>query len=172
MKKVRNLILCAAVLLAAVGVFLALTKGKEGGEKELLIDLTADKIAGISRTDEAGNTISFRREEGTWICETDPSAALDQAEMNTLCAGMTGIAVFQKITDVKDLKQYGLDPPAVSLTVTDVSGKEITVAIGDNNDSAGVVYALRDGDGGCVYAVTPSIKTAAQKELADLTENL
>ena len=108
--------------------------------------------------------------------------------MNTLCAGMTGIAVFRTMEDVEDLSQYGLDIPAVTITVTDVSGNEITVALGNNNDSAGVIYAVREGDRGCVYAsagviyavregdrgcvyaVTPSIRTAVQKKLGDLAE--
>ena len=54
--------------------------------------------------------------------------------------------------------------------VTDISGNEITVALGNNNDSAGVIDAVREGDRGCVYAVTPSIRTAVQKKLGDLAE--
>ena len=90
--------------------------------------------------------------------------------MNTLCAGMTGITVFQTMEDVKDLVKYGLDPPAVTIKVTDLSGNVTTVALGDSNDSAGVLYAVRDGDKGTVYAVTPSIGTAVQKNLEDLME--
>ena len=61
MKKVRNLILCAAMLLAAVGICFALTRGKkQSGKKEMLIDLTADKIAGISWTDADGKTLQIR----------------------------------------------------------------------------------------------------------------
>ena len=171
MKKVRNLLLCAALLLAAAAICFALTKGqKQSGKKEMLIDLTADKIAGISWTDADGKTLSFIREDGRWICKTDPSAVLDQTEMNTLCAGMTGITVFQTMEDVKDLVKYGLDPPAVTITVTDLSGNVTTVALGDSNDSAVVLYAVRDGDEGTVYAVTPSIGTAVQKNLEDLME--
>ena len=40
----------------------------------------------------------------------------------------------------------------------------------DINDAAGVVYAVREGDEGYVYAVTPSIRTAVQKKLEDLVE--
>ena len=169
MKKIRNLILCAALLLAAVGIFFVLQKRQnDSGKKEMLIDLTADKIAGISWTDADGETLAFQREEGKWISKTDPSAVLDQKEMNTVAAGVTGIAVFQTMENVKDLSQYGLDSPAVTVAVTDLSGNVITIEIGDNNDSAGVVYVLRDGDKGRVYAVTPSIRTAVQKKLEDL----
>lgn len=170
MKKTRNLLLCAALLLAAIGMCFALTREqKSSGKKEMLIDLTADKIAGISWTDDNGETLTFQREDGNWICKTDPTAVLDQSEMNTLCAGMTGIAIFQTLMDVEDLTQYGLDPPAVTVTVIDLSGNGITVALGDSNDSAGVVYAVREGDEDRVYAVTPSIRTAVQKKLGDLT---
>ena len=173
MKKVRNLLLCAALLLTAVGICFALTRGqKHSGKKEMLIDLTADKVAGIGWTDADGENLTFQREDGKWICKTDPSVMLDQTEMNTLCAGLTGIAVFQTMEDVKDLTQYGLDPPAVTITVTDLSGNVITAALGNSNDSAGVVYAVRDGDEGRVYAVTPSIRTAVQKKLGDLTETV
>lgn len=171
MNKIRNLRLCAGLLLVAIGIFFALTNGQKVSRKrELLIDLTADKIAGISWTDENGETLSFQREDGNWICKSDPSVELDQTEMNTLCAGMTGIAVFRTMEDVEDLSQYGLDIPAVTITVTDISGNEITVALGNNNDSAGVIYAVREGDRGCVYAVTPSIRTAVQKKLGDLAK--
>ena len=84
MNKIRNLRLCAGLLLVAIGIFFALTNGQKVSRKrELLIDLTADKIAGISWTDENGETLSFQREDGNWICKSDPSVELDQTEMNT-----------------------------------------------------------------------------------------
>ena len=62
MNKIRNLRLCAGLLLVAIGIFFALTNGQKVSRKrELLIDLTADKIAGISWTDENGETLSFQR---------------------------------------------------------------------------------------------------------------
>ena len=106
MNKIRNLRLCAGLLLVAIGIFFALTNGQKVSRKrKLLIDLTADKIAGISWTDENGETLSFQREDGNWIFIPDPSVKLDQIEMNTLCAGMTVIAVFRTMEDVEDLSQ-------------------------------------------------------------------
>ena len=41
--------------------------------------------------------------------------------------------------------------------------------IGDNNETAGSVYAIYEGEPDTVYSVQPSIKAAVEKKLSDFT---
>ena len=82
---------------------------------------------------------------------------------------MTGVSVYQMIPDVTDLAPYGLDEPVYKISVTDRDGTTTTVLIGDNNETAGSVYAIYEGEPDTVYSVQPSIKAAVEKKLSDFT---
>ena len=94
---------------------------------------------------------------------------MDQEAANLLASGMTGVSVYQVIPDVTDLSRYGLDAPAYRISVTDRDGSTTTVLIGDNNETAGSVYAVYEGETGTVYSVQPSIKAAVEKKLSDFS---
>lgn len=170
MKK-QIMVLAGAVILLAVlvGVYFGI-RGKSGKEeaKEMLLDLTADRIQGISWTPEGGETLSFHRVDGEWSYDGDKEFRVDQSKMNTVCSGVTGITVYQTMEEVTDLAQYGLDTPEYMLNVTDTEGKTTEIAIGADNGAVSYLYVYKDGDSSKVYAVMASLKTSIAKQLSEL----
>lgn len=130
-----------------------------------LITLTADEISKMSWTPAGGNTLSFTRTDGTWACDTDSTVDLDQDKVNTAAAGLTGISIYQTMNNVTDPSQYGLDAPSYTLTVTDTSGNETTVEIGNSNSTAGSVYACLGTDTSTVYSVASSLQTTVAETI-------
>lgn len=174
-KKMTVLLFALGVLCVLTGVFFLVKSRSAAYEEEqkvhydTLIDLTANKIAKIEWENSDGEKISFARGSGEWKYEYDESITVDQEKANLLASGMTGVSVYQVIPDVKDLAPYGLDAPAYRISVTDRDGAVTTVLIGDNNETAGSVYALYEGVTDTVYSVQPSIKAAVEKKLSDFT---
>ena len=176
MKKKMTVLFCAiGVLCVLSGVFF-LVKSRSAAYEEsqkthydTLIDLTANNIARIEWETSDGGKLAFARESGVWKYEYDESLQVDQEAVNLLSSGMTGVSVYQVIPDVADLAHYGLDAPAYKISVTDRDGKTTTVLIGDNNETAGSVYAAYEGEPDTVYSVQPSIKAAVEKKLSDFT---
>ena len=174
-KKMTVLLFALGVLCVLTGVFFLVKSRSAAYEEEqkvhydTLIDLTANKIAKIEWENSDGEKFAFVRGSGEWKYEYDESITVDQEKANLLASGMTGVSVYQVIPDVKDLAPYGLDAPAYRISVTDRDGTVTTVLIGDNNETAGSVYALYEGETDTVYSVQPSIKAAVEKKLSDFT---
>ena len=174
-KKMTVLLFALGVLCVLTGVFFLVKSRSAAYEEEqkvhydTLIDLTANKIAKIEWENSDGEKFAFVRGSGEWKYEYDESITVDQEKANLLASGMTGVSVYQVIPDVKDLAPYGLDAPAYRISVTDRDGAVTTVLIGDNNETAGSVYALYEGVTDTVYSVQPSIKAAVEKKLSDFT---
>ena len=174
-KKMTVLLAALGVLCVLTGVFF-LVKSRSAAYEEsqktsydTLFDLTANKIARIEWETADGEKLAFARESGEWKYEYDETLSVDQEAVNLLSSGMTGVSIYQVIPDVTDLAPYGLDVPVYRISVTDRDGNTTTALIGDNNETAGSVYAAFEGDNGTVYSVQPSIKAAVEKKLSDFT---
>ena len=174
-KKMTVLLIALGVLCVLTGVFI-LVKNRSAAYEEsqkpkydTLFDLTANKIARIEWETSDGEKFAFARESGEWKYEYDEAVTVDQEKANLLASGMTGVSVYQVIPDVTDLAPYGLDAPVYKISVTDREGNTTNVLIGDNNETAGSVYALYEGETDTVYSVQPSIKAAVEKKLSDFT---
>jgi hypothetical protein len=172
-KKMTVLLFALGVLCVLTGVFFLVKSRSAAYEEEqkvnydTLIDLTANKIARIEWETSDGEKLAFAREGGEWKYEYDEALKVDQEKANLLASGMTGVSVYQVIPDVTDLAPYGLDAPVYKISVTDRDGTTTTVLIGDNNETAGSVYAIYEGEPDTVYSVQPSIKAAVEKKLSD-----
>ena len=174
-KKMTVLLAALGVLCVLTGVFF-LVKSRSAAYEEsqktsydTLFDLTANKIARIEWETADGEKLAFARESGEWKYEYDETLSVDQEAVNLLSSGMTGVSIYQVIPDVTDLAPYGLDVPVYRISVTDRDGNTTTALIGDNNETAGSVYAAFEGDNDTVYSVQPSIKAAVEKKLSDFT---
>ena len=171
MKRKITVLIGAVVLLAVlIGVYY-MVKGhsaKEEESKETIIDLTADRIQAISWTPKGGKALSFRRVDGQWSYDGDPAFKVDQTAMNTVCSGVTGVAVNQVMEDVSDLGQYGLEEPEYKLEVTDTEGNKDVLYLGDDNEAVNSLYVMKEGDDKTVYSVMASLKSAVAKQLSEL----
>ncbi len=176
MKKIKVLAAAATVLALLIGVFFLVSWRAKVREKEqqvrydTLFDLTAEKISRIAWKTADGKEYAFARKDSTWTYEFDDAFAVNQDAVNLLSSGMTGVSVYQTMEKVTDLAQYGLDTPAYTVSVTDRDGKTVTALIGNNNETAGSVYAMYENDPATVLSVQPSIKSALGKTLGDFEQ--
>ena len=134
-RKVRSrqrrslLVVLAAVLAILTGAWFALARSgavRENGMDgmEVLTDLTADRIAGIRYQAAGSEPVAFTRVDGRWQLAggAEQAAAIDQVAVSALASSLTGVRLYRTITDVTDLKQYGLDKPRYQVEITDTSG--------------------------------------------------
>jgi|GEM_PF-4470380 len=188
-KKQKTALAAAGILLLVqilIYAFLTLSVGKSGGEtKELLIEGTAEEIAGIAYRAPDGTTLSFFLKEGKWMlnaeeCDLSGLAAEDlpgngdpsswnirQEAVRILVSGVTGIAVRQVIEKPSDPGQYGLDDPFTEVRILRKDGTETTLTISDTAESSRAVYVLRDGDAGKVYVCIPALRENFEKTISD-----
>ena len=167
---------------------------------EVLTDLTADQIAGIYYQAAGSGPVAFTRINGQWHLAggadqaaalggspsdqavalggspSDQAAALkddaiDQAAVSALASSLTGVRLYQTITDVTDLKQYGLDRPQYQVEITDTSGNVTRITVGAYNETAGKLYCLLGDDRETVYAVSPALAGSLTKTADGYSKN-
>ena len=199
-RKVRSrqrrslLVVLAAVLAILTGAWFALARSgavRENGTDgiEVLTDLTADQIAGIYYQAAGSGPVAFTRINGQWHLAggADQAAALggspsdqavalkddaiDQAAVSALASSLTGVRLYQTITDVTDLKQYGLDRPQYQVEITDTSGNVTRITVGAYNETAGKLYCLLGDDRETVYAVSPALAGSLTKTADGYSKN-
>lgn len=199
-RKVRSrqrrslLVVLAAVLAILTGAWFALARSgavRENGMDgmEVLTDLTADQIAGIRYQAAGSEPVAFTRVDGRWQLaggaeqaaalmdsSNDQTAtlkddAIDQVAVSALASSLTGVRLYRTITDVTDLKQYGLDEPRYQVEITDTSGAVTRITVGAYNETAGKLYCLLGDDRETVYAVSPALAGSLTKTADEYRRN-
>lgn len=167
---------------------------------EVLTDLTADRIAGIRYQAAGSEPVAFTRVDGRWQLaggaeqaaalvdsSNDQAAALkdgsaeqtatlkddaiDQVAVSALASSLTGVRLYRTITDVTDLKQYGLDEPRYQVEITDTSGAVTRITVGAYNETVGKLYCLLGDDRETVYAVSPALAGSLTKTADEYRRN-
>ena len=97
--------------------------------------------------------------------------AIDQVAVSALASSLTGVRLYRTITDVTDLKQYGLDEPRYQVEITDTSGAVTRITVGAYNETAGKLYCLLGDDRETVYAVSPALAGSLTKTADEYKRN-
>ena len=97
--------------------------------------------------------------------------AIDQVAVSALASSLTGVRLYRTITDVTDLKQYGLDKPRYQVEITDTSGAVTRITVGAYNETAGKLYCLLGDDRETVYAVSPALAGSLTKTADEYRRN-
>lgn len=147
-KLLRLLLLAgaAALLIAAYLVWSALSsRARDTGETVLF---QASDIVEI-QSSYAGEEQAFIKEQGVWVLKSDAAFPLNTAYIGDMEEALSSLVATGKL-ESEDLTEYGLAVPAFEITAKTASGDEFTCAVGNENNTADVVY-LRTG--GSVYTV-------------------
>lgn len=149
MKKSTLILLLVAV---GLGVFVYFYEYK-GGEKREQAEADRKKIFQFKEEDisrlsinRAGETLTFERRDNDWVMTQPITTKADQSNLSSLITNLTTSQIDRKLPASADkLAGYGLEQPAVTLTITLNSGEQRQIKFG-NKDFAGTsVYALIDG---------------------------
>lgn len=174
-KKSRNLILLLALLLAACAGYYALTKYNAAQEaKETESGEEAEKLLGLTGTinrisyEAGGETVSLIQTDSTWRREGDENYPVNQGSVSSMLSTLKAAEKQKEIPDAASKPaDYGLDDPAVKVTVGDDTGASEVLWIGDVNTTAGGCYGMIEGSGQ-VYLTDSALASAFDKGWLEL----
>jgi len=177
--KLHNLIVAAVVLLALAGTLYWSEHRKPTDE---IAKASANTSSAILKLDESSITKLELKEKnaepialaksssGNWqIVQPKPFGA-DQNTVSGVLSSLSSLNSDRVVEDkASDLKQFGLDHPAVEVDVTEKNNKTHQLLIGDDTPAGGDVYAMLAGDPR-VFTMASYNKTGIDKSLNDLRD--
>lgn len=113
------------------------------------IDTSLVNEIGITNGEE---TINLQKDNDTWKCVDDKDFTIDSTKLQVFLDAAGSITSELKIENVKDMDQYGLEHPSLSISLQWDSNL-YTIYIGDRNTVAGGVYYLKINDEDTVYTI-------------------
>ena len=174
--QVRGL-LAGAILLAALGGLVWWSNKKEA-EPAKPDPNAPPKIAEIPSADivqvdivKAGSTTTVKRtSDGKWEIVTPRPSRADEDSVSTLVGTFNSLASDRLIEEkAANLAEFGLDHPALAVTVTKKDGKTLKLLVGDETPTAGGTFAKIEGDPR-VFTVASWNKSSLDKGFNDLRD--
>lgn len=172
----RLLILLAIVAVFGVGAYLLNLNAKQQeaaktasteAAKTTLINATEDNAAKLSFTHD-GQAIDLAKENGAWVYEPRESFALNTSKVTELFTSLKDVESVRTVENAStDTSEYGLEEPAVAITVTNIDGTTQKISIGDKNSVTGNYYVAVDGKPG-VYTISEDLYNTFNVGLMDL----
>lgn len=141
---------------------------KERQESIFLTDYESEEILSLSY-DYEGRVYLFERNGEEWIYPQDPGINIDEDSLEDMAECIAKVAAEEKIENVTDLSQYGLDNPSRTVAFTAPDGEHV-LYLGDYNSVISRYYMYTEGDNTVVYTVNANIYNAFSKDLESLTE--
>ncbi len=173
MKKTTLIVLAIALALAGYLYFYELPhgRGRDATKEESVaaFSFAADDVTGIV-LERAGTTVRMEKQGSTWVITAPVETRADQSVASGLASSAAGARVQRWLeADAERRKQFGLDPPAVTLRLRLTSGAEHTLQLGARDFSGLSVYALVDQHN--QVALLPSaVLLSADKPLDELRD--
>jgi hypothetical protein len=172
-RRLKTLIL--AVLLIALGgyvYFFELAKGDKG-KSEKLLDFKPDEAAAIDLT-YPNRAIQIQKDpSGKWKLTQPVRADADDSTVGSLLAALAASDIkrtLEKKPGAADLKSFGLEPPAVKVSITLKNGLTLpTLAVGAKTPLGDSAYVRRGSDP-TVYLTDAAIVLALEKQPNDLRD--
>lgn len=176
--KIRGLLVALGLLVVlAGGIWYSSRsdKGKDSADKAAATpNVLSVKDADINRIElarrEGETTLLEKDSSGTWMITAPTAYPVDKDAVTSLVSAVATIAS-DKVVDEKagDLSQYGLVPPALTVTVRLKDGKSKKVLFGEATATGSGVYATAPGDAR-LYTVASYTKDGIDKRTADLRD--
>ena len=170
-KKKRRLRLCAAaLLLAALAVIYALVlradfNGQDTSEEEEELTVLAVEREDIrsAQIENSAGTLAFSYDGETWSSVDDPDFPLDQDAVSALFNRLNPLNAVRDLGEMgeEDLGAYGLEAPAVTISLTLEDGEELSVCLG-NEASDGNLYFMTS-ESSRVYTGDSYLATEAEE---------
>jgi hypothetical protein len=174
--KQRNLLI-AAVLLAALsgGVWWAKRHPQSAETSNVppspkLVDIPQAQIKEIALKKKDGTAIVLQNQNGRWSITAPEALPADQDAANGVASTLNPVSADNVVDDKpKDVSEYGLTNPSLTVTIDEKNGKSQQLFLGDDVPAGSLVYARVNSDPK-VYAISSSIKTSLDKSANDLRD--
>ena len=137
-KQKKQLLGLLVILIVAVIAFIVVKNLPDEEEEDTtasyeVTDLNADNVTKLVYTNENG-TLTLNKNGDEWTCEEDRSVDIDEDTVNTMVGKIASLTSENKIENVEDISQYGLDNPSLTILVSDGT-TSYTLLIGDYNET-------------------------------------
>jgi hypothetical protein len=162
-KQKKQLIALLAVLAVAVVAFFGVSRIANADEEEdttpaySVNEIEADNVTRLVFTNSNG-TVSLTKSGDEWLCEDDKSLDIDEDTVDTLVGKMAGLTSDDKIENVTDLSQYGLDEPVKTIMISD-GNDTCTILVGNYNSITSTYYICLETDMTTVYSTDNRVNT-------------
>lgn len=119
---------------------------------------------------DAGTVTLVKKGSSNWQITEPKVLDADQNAVSTMLLPLSSLSS-ERVVEEKaaDLKQYGLEQPAIELDLTGKDHKKQQLRIGDDTPTGGSAYAML-GTGPKVFTISSSDKTSLDKTLNDLRD--
>lgn len=173
-KQKKQLLILLIVLIVLIGGYFGLTIYNdnqavevEQTKTEYIINVPADDMVRLWYSYE-GKEYAFVNDDGTWKYEDNTVVSLDQNVLKTMRSYAARVNIKQKIEDVTDLSEYGLDEPQKYISF-ETEDQTYTIYVGLQNEYSLDYYIRLEGDD-TVYVVQKTLVTIFNKTLEDLIQ--
>jgi Domain of unknown function (DUF4340) len=142
-----------------------------GDHPPAILKLDASAIRKLDLEKKDGKPIVLTKaDSGEWKITNPQPYGADQTVVSGLLSSLSSLNSERMVEDkATDLKQYGLDQPALQLDITEKDNKTQKLLIGDDTPTGGATYAMLAGDPR-VFTMASYAKTSVDKNLNDLRD--
>lgn len=174
-KKGKGLVLAVLILIILLALYFVIDRVQKESEKEseteeteikLPVSVTKEELSRVTVKNQE-TTMTFEKSDDAWIYKEDGDFPVDETALETKLNKLTSLSVDRMLESPEDLSEYGLDEPALEITVMKTDGTSFTLHIGDKNSSTNDYYMKVD-DGADVYTVAGSSISAFEMEPYDV----
>jgi hypothetical protein len=151
--KQRNLLIAAALLVVlSAGVWWAKRHPQSSAAANVpaspkLADIAQAQIKEIDLKKKDGSTVVLQNQNGKWSITAPESWPADQDAASGVASALSPVTADNVVEDkAKDLAQYGLNNPSLTVTVDEKNGMTHQVFFGDDVPAGSLVYARVDSD--------------------------
>jgi Domain of unknown function (DUF4340) len=174
--KSRNLVIAAVLLAALSGVVWWAKRHPQSADTSKtppspkLADIPAAQIKSIDLKKKDGSDVVLQNQNGRWSITAPEQLPADQDAASGVASALSPVTADNIVEDKpKDLGQFGLNNPSLTVTVDEKNGKTQQLFFGDDVPAGSLVYA-RVGSDPKVYAVSSGVKTSLDKGANDLRD--
>lgn len=177
-KQKKHMLLLLLLLILLIGGYFGLQAYHDWSERKetekeqqksiFVTDYETEEILSLSY-DYEGVAYFFEKSGEEWIYPQDPGVNIDEDSLEDMAERIALITAEEKIENVTELSQYGLESPSRTVAFTASDGEHI-LYLGDYNSVIGSYYMCAEEDKSVVYTVNANIYNAFSKDLESLTE--
>lgn len=169
--------LALVVVLAGLGAYIYFVESKRPAASEAdaikpkALDIKPEQIEQFIVKSASGETTTVTKVAGSWQITAPVTAKADDAQLSSMTQSVGGLEI-QRIVDQTpaDLKQYGLEPPHVDVTVKASADKDAKrLLIGEKTVTGGDVFA-KLGSEPKVFLISATLDAAFNKGTFDLRD--
>ncbi len=174
-KQKKQLIIMLAVLIVAAAAFFALSKIPDeedestDSESYTLNDFAADEVTGLVIT-HSGETLTLEKDGEEWKCVEYSGTDIDEDSVKSLLERILPVTSENKIENVTDFAQYGLDNSTFKVELKSGENNGCTIEIGDYNEITSDYYCMvTEMDAASVFTLESSFVSALDITIDDIT---